>query len=93
MDKAVDQTCLLLCVKNESDNILDYLNLNSKEFKMFFMVDIDSTDNTVELVKKWCLDNDKQLKVHRSNKIISGNSCFKLAKKSFPNSKIKTIDW
>lgn len=89
----MNNICIILCVKNESANIVDYLNSHNKEFKMFFMIDIDSSDNTVELVKKWCLDNDKLVKVHKSNKIISGSACKKLAEKAFSNSIIKTIDW
>ena len=77
--------CLSLVVKNESSNIINYLNLNKEEFNMLFIVNINSDDNSIELIKDWCIINNISLIIHKSNEIISGNNCIKLARTLCPN--------
>lgn len=77
--------CLIVVVRNESDDIINYLELNKTEFDTLFIIEIDSNDNTVEIIQQWCLKNNILLTIHKSDKLISGNKCLQLARSSYPN--------
>lgn len=77
--------CLVLTVKNESHNIIHYLQSNKSKFNMISVLDIKSTDNTIELIQEWCLKTNISLAIHKSNQMVPGDICIELAKLSYPN--------
>lgn len=84
--------CLIVVIKNEFHNIINYLESNKTEFDILFIIDIDSNDNTVEIIQQWCSKSNILLTIHKSDKLILGNKCLQLAR-SYPNiNGFKTID-
>ena len=57
--------CLLM-VKNEADNILDTLNSMKQLSKIFYILDTGSTDDTKDIINKFCEDNE--IKLHMFNR-------------------------
>jgi len=80
--------CLILALRNESHTITNYLESNKKEFDTLFIIDMESTDNTIEIIKQWCSKNNILLTIKKSDKLISGNKCLQLAELSYPNIKV-----
>lgn len=81
--------CLCMIVKNESKIIERCLNAAKPILSYVSIVDTGSTDNTKEIIERWCKSNSLPFKIHEEpfkNFSYNRSHSYKLAKESFPNS-------
>ncbi len=79
--------CLNMIVKNESANMPRLLNSVKSFIDFVSIVDTGSTDNTMEVISKWCQSNKIPYKLHQEPfKDFGYNRTYSLkkAKESFP---------
>jgi glycosyltransferase involved in cell wall biosynthesis len=72
---------ILIMVKNEEESIIVTLESVKKYFKNIIISDTGSTDNTVEVIKKFCIENSLNLYLNQTTF------------KSFPESRNEAIEF
>nr|QBK89594.1 MAG: glycosyl transferase family 2 [Pithovirus LCPAC001] len=80
--------CFCAIFRNESKNVYRCLNSVKKIIKYVYISDTGSTDNTIELVKKWGLENDIKTIVETEKFVSFGHNrtiSFKRGVKRFPD--------
>src|SRR3990167_1836148 len=63
LKKGEKKICLTMIVKNESKSMVRCLDAAKKIIDIICITDAGSTDDTVEVIKKWCNDNKIRGKV------------------------------
>lgn len=80
--------CLTMIVRNEAKNMIRLLDSLKPIIDCASIVDTGSTDDTIEVIKKWSQDNNIEIKVHSEPFRDFGRNrthSFKMAQQSFPN--------
>lgn len=86
--KGGKKICLNMIVKNEEKNMVRLLESLKNFIDMVSIVDTGSTDNTIEVIEKWGIDNNMPTKVHREpfqDFAYNRTHSIVMAKKSFPD--------
>jgi glycosyltransferase involved in cell wall biosynthesis len=79
--------CLCMIVKNESKNMKRLLDSLKSIIDFVSIVDTGSTDDTEDVIKSWCSENNIPLSLHHEpfkNFGYNRTHSFLMAKKSFP---------
>lgn len=58
------QICAILLTRNEADRIVKCLDSAKHLFDMISIVDLNSKDNTKEVILEWCRNNNKPVLIH-----------------------------